>query len=88
MNPKDLLPIGSVVLLRNGNKRLMIYGFLQKHLASGRIFDYIGCLYPEGFISPEYSFVFDHADIVQVIHHGFYDEEERRFKANLQRNHE
>ena len=48
---KKYLPIGSVVLLKNANKRLMIYGRLQKAEDSDSVRDYIGCLYPEGNIS-------------------------------------
>ena len=43
---KKYLPIGSVVLLKNANKRLMIYGRLQKAEDSDSVRDYIGCLYP------------------------------------------
>lgn len=48
------LPIGSVVLLKNGTKRVMILGYLRYRAGDQtRIYDYCGCTYPEGFISPE-----------------------------------
>ena len=31
-NVKELLPIGSVVLLKKGKKRLMIYGIIQSDI--------------------------------------------------------
>ena len=48
---KKYLPIGSVVVLKNANIRLMIYGRLQKAEDSDSVRDYIGCLYTEGNIS-------------------------------------
>ena len=49
------LPIGSVVRLKKGKKRLMITGFLPiEHNEKGEknVWDYSACLYPEGVITP------------------------------------
>ncbi|MDR0858014.1 MAG: DUF4176 domain-containing protein, partial [Oscillospiraceae bacterium] len=51
--PKDLLPVGSVVLLNGADKRLMIYGVLQLNPEDGVQYDYLGCLYPEGYVGLE-----------------------------------
>ena len=49
MNIKELLPIGSIVRLQNGQKRLMITGVLQsKEDELDKQYDYLGILYPEG----------------------------------------
>ena len=51
---EKLLPIGSVVKLKNGQKRLMITGFLQMEQdekGQKNIWDYSGCLYPEGMLT-------------------------------------
>lgn len=53
---KKHLPIGSVVLLRNGNKRVMICGRIQAKAGSDTIFDYSACYYPEGIIDPANMF--------------------------------
>ena len=56
---KDLLPIGSVVMLRDAKKPLMIFGI--KQLASerpGEEFDYIGVMYPEGNIGQNFQYLF------------------------------
>lgn len=45
---KDLLPIGSVVTLKEGTKKLMIIGRLQQNVNTQKIYDYAGCLWPEG----------------------------------------
>ena len=46
---KDLLPIGSVVTLKEGTKRLMIIGRLQQNVRTKKVYDYAGCLWPEGY---------------------------------------
>ena len=79
MSEQKLLPIGSIVILKDGKKKIMIYGRKQKMKNSGQIFDYLGCLYPEGYINPAYSFVFNHEQIVEVIFKGFVNEEEEAF---------
>lgn len=79
----EILPIGTVVLLKDTHKRLMIYGRGQKEPGSGKIWDYAGCLYPEGNIGPEYTFLFDHEQIEIVEHLGLKDQEEESFLQSL-----
>lgn len=43
------------------------------------MFDYVACFYPEGNISPEYTFLFNHDDVEEVIFYGYKDEEEEKF---------
>ena len=47
MNYDKYLPIGTVVLLKNATKRLMIVGFCVKGDTDDKIYDYVGCLYSE-----------------------------------------
>ncbi len=75
---KEYLPIGSIVLLNNGTKKVMIYGRRQMN-AEKKIFDYVACLYPEGNINEEYNFLFNNEDIAEVIFKGFTDDEEKEF---------
>ena len=83
MNVK-YLPIGSVVLLKNATKRLMVTGFLvsSKEFPE-KVFDYSGCLYPEGIITSEQTALFDHEQIEKIYATGFSDSEEESFKAKL-----
>lgn len=76
---KDYLPIGSVVMLQGGQKRVMIYGRKQIQKETQKEWDYIGCLYPEGNISEEYMYLFNHENIEKVYFLGFQDEEEFQF---------
>jgi len=86
---KKLLPLGSVVLLEGVKKRVMIYGRLQKKIGeTEEIFDYIGCPYPEGNISPSESILFNENQIKMVFFLGFQDLEELMFKEKLQKLHE
>ncbi|MDR0858217.1 MAG: DUF4176 domain-containing protein, partial [Oscillospiraceae bacterium] len=60
------LPIGSVVHLKESNKRVMIYGRLQREVDGNRVWDYIACLFPEGNVSPDHSFLFDNEQIEKI----------------------
>ena len=80
---KDLLPIGSVVSLNGGEKRLMIFGIVQSDPATGKQYDYLACLYPEGFVGPEQTFLFNHDDIQKVSCEGFADAEHQEFRDDL-----
>jgi hypothetical protein len=69
------LPIGTVVLLEQGTKEVMIYGRKQRDTATGLLYDYVGCLYPEGNISKEYTFLFNHNRVATVVFTGYNSEE-------------
>ncbi len=81
---KKILPIGSVVLLKGGEKKVMIYGRKQLKKDTETIYDYIGCLYPEGNINEEFTYLFNHENISEVFHEGYSDEEEAEFQKVIQ----
>ncbi|MCY8913256.1 DUF4176 domain-containing protein [Bacillus atrophaeus] len=84
MAENKLLPIGSIVLLEGGSKKLMIYGRKQIVVSNNpKMFDYIGVFYPEGYIDQEYTFAFNHSDIENIIFEGYQDEEETEFQHVL-----
>lgn len=80
MSYDRLLPIGSVVLLRGGEKRLMIVGRVQARAGDRHVYDYSGCLFPEGITSPDGMYFFDHDAIESLFFVGFQDEEELAFR--------
>lgn len=43
---QELLPIGSVVVLKEGTKKLMIIGRLQANPKTKNLYDYAGCPWP------------------------------------------
>lgn len=88
MNQKyeKYLPIGSVVLLNGGTKRLMITGFcVVPNDDKSKVFDYSGCLYPEGVISSDQIALFNHDQIKTIYAIGYSDEEEKQFKEKLKK---
>lgn len=80
---RQLLPIGSVIKLRGAEKYLMIFGLRQTDVKSDREFDYIGVMYPEGNISEELRFMFDHEDIVEIAFRGLETAEHKAFLEKL-----
>ena len=66
---KELLPIGSVVLLKEGKKKVMIIGVKQMDSETSVEYDYLTVLYPEGFIANAGMFFCNH-DAIDEIYHG------------------
>ena len=84
MKIKDLLPIGSIVRLHDGEKRLMIIGIMQSDVSgNGKEYDYLGILYPEGHIGDQFQYLFNQEDIEEVIFRGFEDDERVEFLNKL-----
>lgn len=83
---KDLLPIGSIVLLKDGEKRLMICGVMQSDVdRGGKEYDYMGVLYPEGHIGTDFQYLFNNEDIDEIVFEGYHDEERTEFLKKLSR---
>ena len=81
---EKFLPIGSVVLLNGGKKKIMITGFCS--ISSDdktRVYDYSGCIYPEGYLSSNQICLFDHEQIEDIYFIGYENEEETEFKKQL-----
>ena len=76
---KEYLPLGTIVVLNEGTKPIMIYGRKQKHAQTGAIYDYVACLYPEGNLSNEYNCLFNHDQIKEVLFMGYVNEVETAF---------
>ena len=79
------LPIGSVVLLKNTDKRVMIYGRIVRSNDDEKVYDYVGCPYPEGAMSSNDMLLFDHEQIRMVYFIGFQDLEEIALRQVLAR---
>ena len=84
MNTEKFLPIGTVVMLNGGAKRVMITGFCT--IASddnSTMYDYCGCLYPERVVSSDKNLLFNHNQIAKIYALGYSDDEEKNFKVKL-----
>ena len=80
------LPLGTVVLLEGGTKRVMITGFATASSDDpDLIYDYAGCMYPQGFITSNQTVLFDHDQIQKIYHFGLIDPEWVEFQSNLKK---
>lgn len=80
-----LLPIGSVVRLKNGDIKLMILNRAPLYNKNGVIgyFDYSACIYPTGKVEDQVYF-FNHENIEEIYFKGYIDEEEELFQEKYQ----
>jgi hypothetical protein len=83
MEIKDLLPVGSVVLLKGTKKRMMVFGVKQLDKTTDKEYDYIGVFYPEGFVGKNGQYLFNHEDIEQIYFRGYEDRERAGFLQAL-----
>ena len=68
---KDLLPIGSVVLLKDATKKLVIIGVLQVNAEQNKMYDYLAVPYPEGYLGADNNYLFNQGDINDIIFRGY-----------------
>lgn len=74
------LPVGTVVMLSGGTKRVMITGYLvTPNEDKNSVYDYVGCLFPEGVVSSSQNLLFNHEQIDKVYYLGLVDDEEKEF---------
>ena len=81
MNVSNLLPIGSVITVKDANKKMMIIGILQK--SKEERYDYMAVLYPEGYLTQKQIYLFNHEDIQEVHFLGFMGVDYQVFRNNL-----
>lgn len=80
-----LLPIGSIVKVKDIKQRLMIIGVLQRgRTAPDKTFDYAAVPYPEGLHDMRLNIGFDHSNIEEVVFRGFEDKERKAFLGVLE----
>ena len=80
-----ILPIGSVVKIRNVDTPVMIFGFLQETATKpGTVVDYVGVPYPAGNINIAYQLGFQMSDITAVLFEGYRTEAFKPMEALLE----
>lgn len=90
------LPIGTVVLLKGGKRELMITSYCimpngdvydknGKVDVTGQIFDYGACFYPEGMITSDQLFAFNHEQIDKVCYMGYKTDQQSDISEMLKR---
>ena len=70
-----LLPIGTIVLLKGGTKRVLIVGYLPQELNSSEVYDYSGVPFPEGLIDSKKILLIDQNQIEKICHESINDDE-------------
>lgn len=65
-DPLEVLPIGSIVQLDQKKKKIMITGYVPVSKEK-KIYDYLGCLYPEGLASSKSHIAFNKEDITSIV---------------------
>ena len=81
---QSLYPIGSVVKLKGSPKSVMIIGFCQtdaEHPEND--YDYLGVLYPEGFVGSGSQFFFNADAIESVVFEGYQSDELNVLKERI-----
>lgn len=89
LNVKEYLPIGSVVLLSGGRKKVMIIGIMPSQPGETMPmdgYDYIGVTYPEGFLDVNNLLLISHSNISDVICRGYENAEREDFINKLGEN--
>ena len=77
---KKILPLGSVVLLNGGTKKVMIIGYCMRTPEKpNKLYDYCGCIFPEGVLRSDVTCVFNHNQIKEVCFAGYQNEESNKF---------
>ena len=73
----DFLPLGSIVLLQGGTRKVLIIarGLNVKRDDTTYFFDYGGVLYPDGLIGNQMIY-FNHDGIIKTYFHGYSDGED------------
>ncbi len=80
-----LLPIGSIVKVKNIEQRMMIIGVLQiEKGAPEKSFDYAAVPYPEGLHDMRLNIGFNHSNIEEVVFRGYEDKERKAFLVVLE----
>lgn len=79
---KGLLPIGTVVQLEGGSKKVMITGYYSKAEGESKIYQYNGCIFPEGFMENVFC-LFDQHQISEVFYKGLENDEYENYVKDI-----
>lgn len=91
---EKFLPIGTVLLLKGGKKEVMITSYcifptkVQKPNGDAvndgpKMYEYGGCVYPEGILNSNMACAFNHDQIEKIIYLGYESEEQKELSKIL-----
>lgn len=84
----DFLPVGSVVLLKDAKRPVVIIGFSVIEKGERKVWDYLGCAYPVGVVGTDKNLLFQRNQIEKIISKGYEDEECKKFLKMMQEQYE
>ncbi len=79
MNQEEYLPVGSVVLLKEAERPVVVIGYSVIEENSQEVWDYLGCAYPVGVLSSDKNLLFQKNQIEKVYYRGYCDQECQQF---------
>lgn len=88
------LPIGTVVMLNGGKKEIMITSYCifptnaeykdgKRVAAERKMYEYGGCIYPEGVIDSNLTCAFNHDQIAEVLYMGYETDKQKELSKVL-----
>ena len=88
------LPIGTVLLLKGGKKEVMITSYCifptNIQIKDGKavkpdqkMYEYGGCIYPEGILDSSMSCAFNHNQIEKILHMGYESPAQEKLSKTL-----
>jgi len=83
MGITEILPLGTVVSLKNGKGKLLIIGVFPKAASNGQTYDYCGLLLPYGYLTADDIFLFNKDKIDKIYFNGYYDDDIKDFYDDL-----
>lgn len=79
----ELLPVGSIVLLKGAKRNVVIIGFGAIEEGSSEVWDYLGAAYPIGVISSNKNLLFNRNQIEKVVFTGYVDSEDIELRKEI-----
>lgn len=83
---KKLLPLGSLVYLKEGTVKMLIIGRLNLLTIEEKetvLFDYSAVMYPSGYIGEDKIYFFNEEDIDKVEFEGYSDSDNEQFVKTM-----
>lgn len=82
----DVLPLGTIISLKDSNDKLMIIGWTQMQIDNDdndKIYDYAACKYPEGVFSGKDIRPFNDEDIGRIYFYGYIDDDSTKMRKEV-----
>lgn len=68
--------IGTICKIKNSDIKVVIIGYNGNPVPGNHLYDYVGCLYPEGYTSAERLCFFDNNHIGNIVFNGYAEKQE------------